>query len=308
MRRLSVFLLIFVVITCSVPLAAAAQEPVEIEQMTVAIWPEFDRAEVLVIYRITIGAANFPATVRVPIPASVGDPFAVAYVDSSGGLVVAPYELVPAADWTEIVLEAGSAMVQVEYYAPYSVQEDERTFSFSWPAGYAIGELAYEIQEPLGASSLRMSPPIQETIQREDLLKYHIANLGALSEGQSFEWHLTYSKADDGLTVDQMQASASPAPEADPILMPEGGTPDFTRYIPWILGGAGGVLLIAAGVLYMRSVRSTLSRKVKPRRRSSASEVKDDAMKPSPVFCHQCGTRGEASDRFCRHCGTRLRT
>ena len=308
MRRLMVFLLILAVIICSAPLPVAAQEPAGIDRLTIALWPEFDRAEVLVIYRITLEEASFPATVRVPIPAFVGDPYAVAYADASGGLVVAPYELVPAGDWTEVVLESGSAIAQVEFYAPYFVENDVRSFTFAWPAGYAIGELAYEIQEPFGVSSLSMSPAIQETAQREDGLTYHTAILGAHPEGQSIAWQLTYSKAEDDLTVNQMEAPSSPDPEAIPTLMPEGGTPDFTRYVPWILGGAGVLLLVIAGTLYLRSMRSSSSSKAVPRRRSSAGTSAREGAKVSPVFYHQCGTRGDASDRFCRHCGTRLRT
>jgi len=308
MRRLLIFLLMLVVITCSAPLTAAAQEPTEISQLTIALWPEFDRAEVLVIYRITLDEAIYPATVRVPIPASVGDPFAVAYGDSSGGLVVAPYELNPAGDWTEVVLETGSAIAQVEFYLPYTVRETERRFTFAWPVGYSIGQLAYEIQEPFGVSDLSMSPAIQETTLRDDHLKYHSSILGSLSEGQSFDWQLTYSKSDDGLSVDQMDAPAPPDPETIPNLMPEGGTPDFTRFVPWILGGAGIVLLAVAGALYLRSMRSSSSRNPKPRRRSSTGTRSTAEAQASPVFCYQCGTRGDASDRFCRHCGTRLHT
>ena len=54
------------------PSGVAAQGSFAVESLVVSLWPEYDRAEVLVLYEIHLGATTtLPTQVRVPIPASV---------------------------------------------------------------------------------------------------------------------------------------------------------------------------------------------------------------------------------------------
>jgi hypothetical protein len=76
----------------------------------------------------------------------------------------------------------------------------------------------------------------------------------------------------------------------------------LNSYLPYILGGVGGVLIVGGLLYYFLSGREHAHRL---RRRSRPpSKAGGDA---SATHCHQCGTRAKPGDRFCRVCGTRLR-
>ncbi len=70
---------------------AAAQEAPAIEQLTVALWPEYDQPAMLVILRVQLApGTQLPVDVILPIPTSAGEPLAVAYTTAEGALLNAP--------------------------------------------------------------------------------------------------------------------------------------------------------------------------------------------------------------------------
>ena len=70
-------LLLFVVFLFLVP-AAQAQGMLSLATLEVALWPEYDRPEVLVIYKAKLPAdISLPVDVSLKIPAIAGEPFAV---------------------------------------------------------------------------------------------------------------------------------------------------------------------------------------------------------------------------------------
>jgi len=101
------------------PGPALAQTGDAAETVTVALWPEYDRAEVLVIYRVLLAeTVPLPARVRLPIPAEAPELAAVAYRDAAGVLLNAVHErrVGPGADLVDI--ETDGRMVQLEFYLP----------------------------------------------------------------------------------------------------------------------------------------------------------------------------------------------
>ncbi|RPI55590.1 MAG: hypothetical protein EHM56_05140, partial [Chloroflexi bacterium] len=65
--------------------AAAAQETQELASLSIALWPEFDRSEMLVIYQGALASETpLPAAVEIRIPARVGRPTAVAFLSEAG--------------------------------------------------------------------------------------------------------------------------------------------------------------------------------------------------------------------------------
>ena len=285
------------------PLPASAQAT--IERVDIVLWPEFDRPETLVIYRIHLNEDTaLPAKVRVPIPAAVGEPHAVAFVAETGELLVAPYERLVEGEWAVITLETQTLDAQLEYYIPYQEAEGRRQVEIRWPAGFEVGSMGYEIQQPPTATDLRVEPQPNRSVQGQDGLLYYYGELALMENGA--ELLLSYRKTDNLLTLE-----AFGTPEPVSLSMPpttEGGTPDLGTILPWVIGGLGGALLIAGAIIFLRTTR-TSRRVAKPRRRRapSAPRPAEEGETP-PVFCHQCGTPANASDRFCRQCGTRLRT
>jgi hypothetical protein len=289
------------------PVEGQGQTSVQIRRLEVAIWPEYDRPEALVIYRIELPAeVELPATVEIPIPADTGEPHAIAVRGPEGGLLVAPYRLQVGGGWTTVFVEADSRSVQIEYYDEIDLTAAERRFEFTWPEGYPADEVGYEIQQPVGAEGMQIDPPPDEQARGGDGLTYHWAELGGVGASSSFNIELSYVKSTGALTVEQVQP---PAPALSRPDATTGQTPDISSFLPWVLAALGLGFVGTGAFIYFRgrpdreSARAKTPRRRKPSRRTERSAEGD----VGSVFCHVCGNRAGVGDRFCRHCGARLR-
>ncbi|HEX9767526.1 MAG TPA: zinc ribbon domain-containing protein [Kiloniellales bacterium] len=262
------------------------------------MWPEYDRAATLVIYRFQLGANTpLPAVVELPIPSSVGEPNAVAWQDADQALFDAAHTIEAAGDWATVRIEMEQSRTgQLEYYADLQIVDDLRSFRFDWPGGVQIEALAYEVQQPVTATELTIVPEADRQSLGPFGLNYSIADLGPREAGSRWAIDISYRKADTILTVEALQPLGEPAaPVGNEV-----GTPVL---LPWLLGGLG-LAMVGAGAIYYSRARRTPAPALR-RRRSGATDAEIDA---STIFCHNCGTRAQMSDKFCRNCGTRLRT
>jgi hypothetical protein len=302
----SVFLVLSWIVSASVPIAGHGQAITEIGDLEVAIWPEYDRPQALVIYRVTLPAdVELPSTVAVPIPADVGEPHAVANRGPEGGLLVAPYRLQVEGGWATVFAEAEGPNVQIEYYDALQIEGDRRDFTFTWPEGFPADSVGYEIQQPWGAQGLQVDPPPQQSGLGADGLQYDWGSLGAIGVSSSFTIELSYSKPNAALTVEQLQP---PAPALSRPETTSGATPDLSQIFPWVMGALGLSLVVTGAYLYFRG-RSAPERKKAsmPRRRTAGRQAEAGEGDVGSVFCHVCGNRAGIGDRFCRYCGARLR-
>jgi hypothetical protein len=284
---------------------ARAQTTPTITQLQVALWPEYDNPSMLVIYRVRIDpATELPAIVELPIPASAGDPLAVAMTDSSGDLVNAQYTRRVSGEWALISITAESLQLQVEYYSPLVLEGQLRRFTYTWPGASNVESMSCEVQAPIGAEEITITPAPQSQTVGQDGLTYYTAGLGTHAGTSGAEIDITYVKTSTDLTADLLSLPpGSPAPT-------QGGTPDLRQFIPWILLAFGVILVAVGGAWYLRLTRDPPAagrRRRRASRPASRSSLEQDEMDASPVFCHNCGTRAAASDRFCRNCGVRLR-
>jgi hypothetical protein len=281
---------------------AAAQEGPVVESLDIALWPEYDRDAVLVIYRLELSPeTSLPTQVTVPVPAAVGEPYAVAMRTEDGQLFVADFTREVDGDWAELTIEVDALGVQVEFYDELVFRGDQREYTLTWPGGPALGALSYEAQQPFGVSNLAVTPPGVASV-RADGLTYIEADLGQQEAASSVEISLSYSKSTPGLTIDALQ----PTGPLEPSGAGSPAGPSWMQWLPWVAGGAGLVLLVGGALWYWRMNQAPPGRRPRPRRRPAprAAEGEIDA---SPVYCHNCGTQAAVSDRFCRRCGMRLR-
>jgi hypothetical protein len=191
-------LLLFV----STPFSATAQDEVDIEQLEVSLWPEYDRASVLVIYRVKLSADTpLPASVRLPIPTRVGEPHAVAVTAEGGDLLKADYTREANGEWTMVNVAANSLEVRLEYYDQIIFEDLDRSYTFIWPGGIDLQSFLYEVQQPLGTSNLKVTPP-GESMVAEDGLTYIRKELGAQSASSTVEVSFLYSKSTPGISGD----------------------------------------------------------------------------------------------------------
>lgn len=202
-------------------IGADAQGQPEIARLEVVFWPEFDRPDMLVIYRIYLSdTTDLPALVSVPIPTEVGAPHAVAVANNEGDMFITPYTQQEAGGWLIIALEASTTEARVEYYAELDIEGSERDFTFDWPGGLDVGDFRYEFQQPVGSEEPIIKPPPEGEYLGLYGLDYYWSSMGALDADSKARIQISYVREQSGLTVDLLQ-------QVPPRSRPEAtGTPD----------------------------------------------------------------------------------
>lgn len=295
--------LLVVVVGLMWPALAQAQTPATIERLQIDLWPDYDRQAVLVIYWIQLPETTpLPATVAVPIPAEVGNPFAVGMGGAQGQPMQASYERLVDGEWATIWVTTNSLDAQVEYYADLAVSGDRRSFAFTWPGGFSLGNLSYEVQQPFGASDMQITPPGSPQT-REDGLVYYSLDLGPQAAEATVTIEVEYRKVTPGLSIDALRPTGPlEAPSSE-----EGWLAGIADRLPWFLGGFAALLLAGGAVWYWRPGAAAAPARPRRRRPPKHAEGEVSEIDASPAFCRKCGAQAGASDRFCRRCGTRLR-
>jgi hypothetical protein len=296
----------------SLPMMRAhAQSSTTFDSLDIALWPEFDKPAMLVIYRANLPAnVQFPVSVSLPIPAGV-QPNAVAQGDADGRLVDVDYTLVQEAGRAMVNLQVTSQLVWLEFYQDLQLNGSKRTFDFQWPGGLAIPSLSIEVQDPPGISGLTLSPPSTDEVVGEYGLTYKQLSLGSVGVSDQRTIRVSYTKVGEGLTVDSLQQTPLPS-STEPIA---GSAPEPDKIVTWGAVGLVVILVVVIGTLYFRVWRTPPKERPPRRRHRSKSKSFEEPMAPpeqkvgdsAPLFCHECGTQAGPQDRFCRSCGTRLR-
>lgn len=285
------------------PVPGRAQADLRLARMEVALWPEYDRPSMLVLYKAALPASiTLPVELTFRIPVAAGEPHAVAIQQPGGPLMNAGYTRQVNGEWALITFTATSPQVWLEYYDPgLNVESRQRRFEYRWPGDYAVDSFLIEVQQPTGASDLRVSPVTVTSRQGQDGLIYHSAEVGSFEAGETFTIRVEYQKDTSALSADDLDIQPS-APLA-PVTT---GRFDLRSLLPWALGILGLLLLVGGGWWFWSSSREEVP--VRDRRRRRAPATPADATAPGDgVYCHQCGKRASPGDRFCRSCGARLR-
>ncbi|MGB9641239.1 MAG: zinc ribbon domain-containing protein [Anaerolineales bacterium] len=283
---------------------ASAQNSLTLQTLEVDLWPEYDHPSVLVIYHITLAAdVKLPADLKIHIPTSAGEPNAVAVKEADGALLKIAYTRTVMGDWSEITFTATMPQIQLEYYDPNLIKKGtQRSYTYQWPGDYAINELVIQVQQPIGASELTITPNMNKTTTGSDGLVYYSTEAGALDGGKSFNVTLEYQKQTNALSAESLQVQPS---------VPMGGITATRRtimnYLPFILGALGLLLIFGAAFWwYYQSGLVKKSSKETHRRRKLVITA-EEVIPEGYVYCHHCGKRALPGDRFCRACGTKLR-
>jgi hypothetical protein len=204
--------------------------------MLIEIWPEYDKPSVLVIYHMTLSSATtFPVTISLQIPTAAGDPNAVAERQADGSLYKINYTRQVAGEWATINFTTTASDVQLEYYDPALTKDgDARHFQYIWPGDYAIAQLTIQVQQPVGATNMVISPSLGPGAIGSDNLTYYTQDIGAISAGQNIEITIDYQK-----TSNTLSAETLPVEPSAPI--PQGKATDLniSTWLPWVLGEQG---------------------------------------------------------------------
>lgn len=273
------------------------------ERLEVAFWPEYDRPGVLVFYRVRLTQdAPLPMQVRLPIPADVGEPHAVATRNAQGALLDARYQLEPQGEWLAVVMEADNRELWLEFYDDLLLAGQERTYVFQWPRGTSMGEFHFEVQQPVGAEGL-LTSPAGASQTGQDGFVYHAGRAGPQPADTGLLVAFRYLKDSPDLSIEAEPAQPGlTRPQAT-----RGGAPDLSEVLPWFFVALGALALMGGALYYVRILRPAETKPRTRRRTRSSTKTSQGEIDASPVYCHVCGTQASVSDRYCRRCGTRLR-
>jgi hypothetical protein len=282
-----------------------AQDPVTLSSMTIQIWPEYDKPSVLVIYHITLSSSTtFPANLSIRIPTTAGEPHAVAE-GLNGSLYSINYSRQVTGNWAIISFTTTESEVQLEYYDPGLVKDgNSRHFQYTWPGDYAVSQLTIQVQQPLGANDMRISPSLGSGEIGSDGMIYYTQDLGAVPAGQNLQITIDYQKPNDALSVESLPVEPSASiPQNNAVAF------NFSNLLPWILGVLGAGLIVGGSIWFWQSGRqqpTSSSRRQRTRRERFQTETIEQA-EHDEVYCSQCGKRALPGDQFCRFCGSALR-
>ena len=295
LRILILLLVAMALFAIATPGCGAAQTTPQIERLQVDLWPEFDRPDMLIIFRGTLANdLSLPATLTLRLPARVGEPHAVAYDDGSGGLLEADYTTQRTDEWLVVTLETPGSEFQLEFYDSLTEVGDRRSYTFVWPGDYAVGQLDLFLLPPPGPSEIQTDLVLSPVEQGQGAMGYK-GTLGSLAAGQTLQVTMSYD--DTTISVGKV------------VTRPDREESDNT---PLIAGATilAVVLAIGGAVWYTRRLRPQRAA-VSPdlqhraRRKGRAARKRPGQAKPSDAgYCTQCGHPLRTNDRFCGQCGT----
>lgn len=263
---------------------AWAQAEPRLSRLAIALWPEFDRPLALVIIQGELAPDTaLPARLSFHIPATAGEPYAVASSAGPGAnLVDREYETTSEGDSLLVTLETPHPIVYLEFYLPLTRDGLQREFTYVWPGDLAADEVALQAQIPVGAQGFRTEPELGPPVEGGDGLLYREMTLDGLESGQTLSFRIQYSKEDPGLSVEALADDG-------------GGVP-----LGWpVLAAMAAVVLVGSAALawyrysQRQPVAAQLPRGPWPGRRPTGGGA----------YCTQCGQALSPEDRFCSRCG-----
>lgn len=310
------------------PLAGVGftQSPAPLEALNIALWPEYDRPEVLVIFSGKVAEdVPLPASLSFTLPASVQGLNAVAYLDEAqGGLLNVPeFEFVEGNDGKVLSFTSPSRQFQFEYYSNDLLSTDGavRDLSYSFTPSADVAVLTLEMQQPSSAQAFTSDPPPSATQDRQDGLTYALYEMGAVPAGESRSLEASYTRSTDRLSLDAVAGVNIPSsPEQTQVVSGGGGLRDSLG--PILI--AVGVLLLTGSLIYwfwsQRAVvvpepasrRSSARPRRSSRKSKSQSGASQSTAQPAKndtlaAYCHRCGTKFRDDAMFCHACGAERR-
>ena len=304
---------------------ARAQAPVTLSTLDVAVWPEYDKPGLLVIYRGQVSpAVSLPVRLTFAIPASSGGSSSTAGVDAQGQFHYLQPTTAPQGDLLLVSYDNPYATFQFEYYDnPLAGQGPDRRFTYAYRADYPIDALTLEIGQAVGSTGFSITPAATSTQVREGMT-FHLMSVGKVAAGETKSVSVSYRKDDNRLAAEIL---GLPTPSNVPFegsgATTPAGTSSAALNAQTIIIVAAAVLAILAVVgvtLWSRSRQSTPPPRMAPvNDRPRRNNKKKGGARPQGVpvsrpastnpsltgYCHQCGRGLKADEQFCPACGAR---
>ena len=302
MKKILILFALLAMLLTAMP--ASAQAPLEFDSVFVSVWPEFDNAEALVIYKMALSSkVALPATIILKVPSSVTRLWTVAVgesfetVSDSG----VDYKFENGDAFSTVTLTANSRYIQIEYYDSIKKTDKKREYTYQWNGDGSVATFQFEVRQPLKAVNFKADPALGNTTTDDQGFQSSNVTEVNLQNGQRQIYKISYERDTNDPSTAFMQVEQNAQPAASNSL-----PSSLTDYLPWILGGLGVVFLGVALYLYTTSGRASRPA-AEGRRRHNAGKADGMAAAAQSTHCPECGNKNVPGDRFCRTCGTKLR-
>jgi hypothetical protein len=267
-------------------------EVTAVDTLSIEIWPDYDRAAVLVLLTGTLPAdTTLPARLTIPLPANA-ELNAVARI-TDDNLMTDDVEYTVSEE--EVSFVTPDSRFRVEYYVPYTAVNKQHQFDFTWLADFSVAEMNMAIQQPIAATEMQTQPATSLAQDEADGFMYHVLPATAVPAKQPYTVSVEYTMSEPLLSVEQL-------PPVPAVTMPTAvNTPATNTSNNWPLWLAviGGAMIVGALVWQVVSNRQKRARPGKP--------VPIRPPTRAARFCHECGNPLQAGDQFCRNCGTAVK-
>ena len=284
---------------------SGAEEQPALATLQISLWPEFDRPEMLVIYRgLLVEETTLPAPVEISIPADIAAPSAVAYVDEAGQRLNLGYTTRVEGEARIVSFDLPTLGFQLEYYDALAIEATgQRTYAFEYRADYEVSELGVEFQVPPTAQNFVLEPPADSVVPESAGVVYHLADAGALGQGETRQWTFRYDKDNPDLTLAALEQAQEQAPAALPSTTapPEGNNSTGLVFL------VAFVALVAVGAAAFWLGRRTGTEAAPEDLALPARKKRGQRGIGQSAFCHKCGSPLRADSEFCHQCGAAVR-
>jgi hypothetical protein len=312
MKRI-IILLVSCLIWIAVPIEA--QQSSTLSSLEISLWPEYDRPDLLVIYRGQFAEGTpLPVQVDLRLPPGVVQPHAVAFVGEDAQRFNQEYSTRVEGDRVVVSFELSTLSFQMEYYTPLPVDASgQREFTYSYTADYPISALSLEVQVPPTADAFAIEPPADSTIQGSGGLTYELIEAGPLAQGETQSWTFRYHKSGSELTADSQAPAQSTGGATTPAAQSSDGSTIIIFAVSFV-----ALVAVGAGAFWLgKQTQPASPAPVEPRgkskRRGSGGGSRLQQLTHSArdgeeaFFCHQCGAALRPDSEFCHKCGTQVR-
>jgi hypothetical protein len=265
-----------------------------IDSLDIEIWPDYDKPSVLVLLTGTLPRDTLlPASITLPLP-ETAQLNAVARIDGKDGVMKDDIFSSPDPSG-RLTFITPDLRFRVEYYLPYAVENNQRSFDYTWLAAIAVNNLQLRVQRPTSASTLNIEPAAANIVRSGDGFDYHIFPARAVPARQSFSLHVEYN-----MITAQLSAASLSSPNTSVETSALSVTSGIGSSVNWAL-----VAIVAGGLIFIAAlIWQIASRRPAPNIRNIAHAGIEK--KSRAKFCRNCGEPIDKGDRFCSGCGSKL--
>jgi len=313
--------------------AFAQSFPLKFTVLSVALWPEFDQPETLVIYRAQLDADTpLPVELSFRIPGHIDSMYAVAYEQNESLMNIDPASITISKDGDDSLLtfSSPSLKIQFEYYdsAILTKQDQTRTLNYHFSTLYPIDTVTFEVKQPAQAEGFQLTPEADNTFIGNDGSRYSSVQVTDMTADETYSLSASYQGS--GVDVLLPDIANPPLGQSESLtLLSDSIGNDNINYLGYTLIGLGLLLFVGAGGYWWFkqtktdiNPQSSLPRKYKrqpaSRKKKQTIRRKADvqpavtipvkqAISQSVSFCYRCGVALREDSNFCHNCGAERR-